>query len=209
MTIVADERRELALLLLEVGPDAPTLCEGWTTRDLAAHLVTRQNRVDAQAGIVLRPLAGWTERVRRGAARNPYADLVKRIRRGPPWWSIQRLESLDETTNALEFLVHHEDVRRAQPDWQPRDLPDAVNDEIWSRTLGVARLAVRRTSIGVALARQHGSPEIIRPGEPLGIVRGDPVELALWTYGRSPVANITLEGPEEAIAALQKLRPRL
>ena len=63
--------------------------------------------------------------------------------------------------------------------------------------------------MGVALARQHGSPETVRPGEPLGIVRGDPVELALWTYGRSPVANVTLEGPEAAIAALTKLRPRI
>ena len=209
MTVAGDERRELASLLLEVGPDAPTLCEGWTTRDLAAHLVTRQDRVDAQAGIVIRPLSGWTERVRQGAARSAYADLIRRIRSGPPWWSAQRLEALDEATNALEYLVHHEDVRRAQPDWTPRDLPDAVNDEIWRRTIRVARLAVRRTSVGVALARPTGNPETVRDAEPLGIVRGNPVELALWTYGRSPVADITLEGPEDAIAALKKLRPRL
>lgn len=209
MTIADDERRELADLLLEVGPDAPTLCEGWTTNDLAAHLVTRQDRVDAQAGIVVRQLAGWTERVRLGEARRAYADLVQRIRSGPPWWSLQRLEALDEATNALEYLVHHEDVRRAQPDWKPRDLPDSVNDEIWHRTLRIARLAVRRTSIGVALARPTGAVEVVRPGEPLGVVRGDPVELALWTYGRSPVADITLEGPDEALTVLRKLRPRL
>ena len=76
MTVADDERHELASLLLEVGPDAPTLCEGWTTRDLAAHLVIRQDRVDAQAGIVIRQLSGWTERVRQGAAHGDYADLV-------------------------------------------------------------------------------------------------------------------------------------
>ncbi len=35
------ERAALADLMAELGPDAPTLCEGWTTRDLAAHLVVR------------------------------------------------------------------------------------------------------------------------------------------------------------------------
>src|SRR5882762_622635 len=37
------ERRELCDLFLELGPDAPTLCEGWTTLDLAAHLVLREH----------------------------------------------------------------------------------------------------------------------------------------------------------------------
>ncbi|MGD0448569.1 MAG: maleylpyruvate isomerase family mycothiol-dependent enzyme [Candidatus Dormibacteria bacterium] len=40
--IDAQERRELCDLLIQVGPDAPTLCEGWTTSDLAAHLVLRE-----------------------------------------------------------------------------------------------------------------------------------------------------------------------
>ena len=33
-------------LFEEVGPDAPTLCGDWTTRDLAAHLVMRERRPD-------------------------------------------------------------------------------------------------------------------------------------------------------------------
>jgi uncharacterized protein (TIGR03083 family) len=40
-TLAQEERNELCDLMLETGPDAPTLCEGWTTRDLAAHLVIR------------------------------------------------------------------------------------------------------------------------------------------------------------------------
>ena len=38
------ERLALADLMAEVGPDAPTLCGGWTTRDLAAHLLLRERR---------------------------------------------------------------------------------------------------------------------------------------------------------------------
>jgi hypothetical protein len=190
MTVADDERRELASLLLEVGPEAPTLCEGWTTRDLAAHLVARQDRVETQVGLVVR-------------------QLVDRIRSGPPWWSLQRLEALDEATNALEYLIHHEDVLRAQPGWKPRTLPEPVNDEIWSRTIRVARLAVRRSSVGVALARPTGASETVRPGVPLGTVRGEPVELALWVYGRTSVADVSLEGDDATIAALGRLRPRL
>ena len=46
-------RRELCDALLTVGPDAPTLCEGWTTRDLATHLIVRETRPDAALGIDL------------------------------------------------------------------------------------------------------------------------------------------------------------
>jgi uncharacterized protein (TIGR03083 family) len=36
------ERVLFADLLARVGPDEPTLCAGWTTRDLAAHIVVRE-----------------------------------------------------------------------------------------------------------------------------------------------------------------------
>ena len=45
------ERRRFADALLEVGPDAPTLCDGWSTRDLAAHVVLRDRRPDAAGGL--------------------------------------------------------------------------------------------------------------------------------------------------------------
>ena len=52
MTSLAESERALfADLLAEVGPDAPTLCGDWTTRDLAAHLVVRERRLDATPGI--------------------------------------------------------------------------------------------------------------------------------------------------------------
>ena len=48
----AVERDELCDLFVARGPDAPTLCEGWTTADLAAHLVVRERNPLAGPGIV-------------------------------------------------------------------------------------------------------------------------------------------------------------
>src|ERR671916_591983 len=48
---IADaERRDLAGLFLRLGPDEPTLCGDWSTRELAAHLVLRERRLVAAAG---------------------------------------------------------------------------------------------------------------------------------------------------------------
>ena len=58
MSFSASERTQLAKLLLEVGPDAPTLCGDWTTRDLAIHLYLRENRPDAAAGMFIGPVKG-------------------------------------------------------------------------------------------------------------------------------------------------------
>ncbi len=51
-SVARAERAALADLMLEVGPDSPTLCGDWTTRDLAAHLVLRERRPEA-AGLVV------------------------------------------------------------------------------------------------------------------------------------------------------------
>jgi len=113
------ERAALCELLTRVGPDAPTLCAGWTTADLAAHLVTRERRPDASVGIVLKRWAGHADAVRQAALRRHGFDrLVELVRAGPPGWLPR---AVDEPMNALEFFIHHEDVRRAGP-WEPREL---------------------------------------------------------------------------------------
>ncbi|MFL6076285.1 MAG: TIGR03085 family metal-binding protein [Mycobacteriales bacterium] len=106
------ERIALADLLEELGPDAPTLCEGWTTADLAAHLVVRERRPDAGLGIVASPLARWTANVQASAKkRYGYQQLTQLVRQGPPLWS--PLRPVDALANTVEYFVHHEDVRRA------------------------------------------------------------------------------------------------
>ena len=63
--MITDVRTNLAAVLEAAGPDRPTLCEGWRTSDLLAHLLLRETRPDVAAGIVLPPLASRTERLTR------------------------------------------------------------------------------------------------------------------------------------------------
>src|SRR4051794_21442907 len=131
------ERQALCDTLQSAGPDAPTLDEGWSARDLAAHLVLRETRPDASVGIVVAPLSGWTRRVQSGIAHEPWPRLVDRLRSGPPRWSPSALPGVDERLNLLEFVVHHEDVRRAVPGWQPRALSAELQDALWARLHGI------------------------------------------------------------------------
>src|SRR6201993_4731355 len=85
MSVVQRERAALVEILRTVGPDAPTLCEGWTTRDLVAHLVVRERRPDALPGLVFGPLASYTARMQtRLATSTTWEDLVELFASGPP-----------------------------------------------------------------------------------------------------------------------------
>jgi uncharacterized protein (TIGR03085 family) len=196
------ERTELAELMLRVGPDAPTLCGGWTTRDLAAHLVVRESRPDAGVGILFSPLSGWTDRVTRAAATRSYPELVRQVRTGPPTLSVFSIPGFDTLGNLVEYFVHHEDVRRAQPDWAPRDLPADLSDELWSRLTQLGRIMHRRVPVGVTLRRTDGPGGqcVVRKGQPLVSVTGTAQELLLRTYGRTDV-QVEIDGTPEAIAA--------
>src|ERR1700691_2735784 len=122
------QREILCELLVELGPDAPTLCAGWTTADLAAHLVVRERRPDSGPGLVWPPLAGYTDRVRRTVrARTPWETLVEKVRGGPPLL----LRSFDGPMNTVEFFIHVEDVRRAGDSWEPRPISPELADALW------------------------------------------------------------------------------
>jgi uncharacterized protein (TIGR03085 family) len=121
-SLAGAQRAGLCNLLEQSGPDAPTLCAGWTTYDLAAHLVLRERRPLQAAGIAVRALRPATAKaMRRLQERYGYADLVALLRSGPPPWSPMRVPWA-EAGNVLEFFVHTEDVRRAQPGWTARPL---------------------------------------------------------------------------------------
>ena len=157
-TLAVHERQELSDLLDRVGPDAPTLCEDWTTRDLAAHLVLREGRPDAAVGILLPPLAGYTARVQRGVARRSWPELVEQVRSGPPRWSLMRLSSMAEKINGVEFFVHHEDVRRARPDWAPRSADPHRSSHLWQMLVRMGRMCYRKSPVGVVLRDLDGFP---------------------------------------------------
>jgi uncharacterized protein (TIGR03085 family) len=198
-TPARSERDALSDLFLEVGPDAPTLCEGWTTRDLAAHLIVRERRLDASPGIVLSPLSGWTERVRRGELDQPWERLVELVRTGPPAWSPTRLSRVDSVVNTVEFFVHHEDVRRAQPDWEPRTLGAPLMADLAKRLGPAARMLTRRWRGGLVLETPAGSHRFLdRKGEPSAVVRGPVGELVLFVYGRQAHSRVEIEPADVA-----------
>jgi uncharacterized protein (TIGR03085 family) len=166
VTHAQDERRAICDLLADLGPDKPTLCAGWQTADLAAHLVLRERRPDAGAGVMGGPLAGYTRRVQAGlVARNSFPDLIRLIRSGPPRISLFGLPGADDRLNLVEYFVHHEDVLRAQPGWQPRQISADLTDVLWDR-LSLARLMLRKAPVGVELVR--GDPGSSGPMVPDG-----------------------------------------
>ena len=129
MTVAQQERAALVTTMRGVGPEQPTLCGDWTTRDLAAHLVIRERRLDAAPGILVPKFAGYTERVQNQvAAENDWNVLLDQIASGPPLLSPFKL--LDPFVNVAEMFIHHEDVRRAVTGWEPRELDAATTSSL-------------------------------------------------------------------------------
>lgn len=207
-----DERHELSATLRAAGPDAPTLCGDWTTAVLAAHLVRRERSlVEAAGRLPVRRLHDHSEqRLAEVAAREPYEHLVAEFEAGPPVPSPFALPPVREALNLLEYLVHHEDVRRAGPQVTPRELPEARERAVWSRLRLSAPLTMRGMRIGVRLVwPAHGE---IRAGRPhrtdgrLVAVNGDPAELALVAFGRQRVARVAYDGTPEDVSLVSGAR---
>jgi uncharacterized protein (TIGR03085 family) len=196
------ERDALADALLAAGPDAPTLCEGWTASDLAAHVVVRDRRPDAGPGIMLRAFADWTERVRVGYRDgHPYPELVAMVRSGPRW-SPMILPVLDELTNMIEFFVHTEDVRRGRPGWEPRPLDAELAVRLWQRVRALARLRLRGFKATVHIECPGYGAFTSGTGEPAVTLTGEPGELMLFLFGRQRAARVVATGDEEIAAKL-------
>jgi uncharacterized protein (TIGR03085 family) len=204
MSVAADERVALCDLLDELGPDQPTLCEGWQTRDLAAHLVVREHRPDAAPGILIPAFAGYTRRVQDGYARKPWRELVDTVRGGPPAWWPTRIEAVDKLVNSIELFVHHEDVRRGQAGWTPRE-PDARRDAaLWAGLKRAGKMTLRRTPVGLVLSRPDGESVVVKRGPATVTVTGEPGELLLFAFGRDAV-RVEFDGDQAAIAAVRGL----
>ncbi|MFZ3556873.1 TIGR03085 family metal-binding protein [Streptomyces sp. BH055] len=200
------ERLLLADLLEASGPDAPTLCEGWNTRDLAAHVVVRERRPDAAGGLLVKQLASRLERVQAEFAEKPYEELIQLIRTGPPRFSPFSLKQIDEASNAIEFYVHTEDVRRAQPDWTPRELDPVFADVLWSRLERMARVMGRKAPVGLVLRRPDGQTAVAHRGTPVVTVTGAPAELVMFAFGRQEAADVEMDGEKSAIERLTETK---
>ena len=171
----------------------------------------REHRPDAAAGVAGGPLAGYTARVQqRIRARTPFPDLVRTIRSGPPRLSVMALPGVDERANAVEFFVHHEDVRRGAPGWEPRELSSGESEMLWHR-LRLARFMLRKAPVGVELARDdigEGGADgpayriTAKNATPAVTVVGSPAELTMWVMGRRAAARVRMDGIQAAVTKL-------
>lgn len=200
------EREALCDLFLALGPDAPTMCGDWTTRDLAAHLVVRERRPDAAPGILSRLASRYSERVRLQELERPWPEIVERVRSGPPRWNPMAADRIDELTNSAEFFVHHEDVRRAQPKWAPRRLPADLEDTLDGVLRRGSWMLVRKAQVGLIAEPRDRRPIRLRKGEPEVTMRGPLGECVLYAYGRKSVAEVRLDGPPDAVEHIAAAR---
>jgi uncharacterized protein (TIGR03085 family) len=205
MTVSQRERAALVATLRTVGPDAPTLCEGWTAKDLAAHLVLRERRLDATAGIAFKPLANYTAKVQEQIAQNtPWDKLLDQIASGPPLYSPFKL--LDPLVNGTEMFVHHEDVRRAQTGWEPRQLDPRAAAAVKRRVAIISRVGMSKSVAAVparlTLRTPDGQTVAALGSGPSVTVTGEPLELLLFAFGRN-VVRADFDGDDDVVAAVR------
>ena len=196
------ERHDLCDLSLVLGEDAPTLCGDWTAKQLVAHLLVRENRPWAAAGIVVPPLSGLTEKSMERMARKDFGVLVEKLR--DPGLNMYRLRPAEVAFNTLEYFVHYEDLRRAQPGWEPRELEAADLGLIWKLGRGSGRLMARRLGLPLRIRRNDtGAEAVLSSGDDPVVVSGPPGEVVLFLFGREYARGLTFEGPADRVAKVQ------
>lgn len=202
----AQERLELCELFDELGPSAPTLLDGWTAHDLAAHIVMRERDLVAGLCIVLPgPFQRFAERRRaRLAESKDFAWLVARIRCGPPI-GFFRIRWVRSFPNLNEFFVHHEDVRRANGR-RPRSLTADMDAALWRNVRRSSRYLSRRlNTAGLEIEWAQTDKRVrVRPGEPTARLSGSPGELLLYFFGRQTAAEVEVSGLPDAVAAVHR-----
>jgi uncharacterized protein (TIGR03085 family) len=200
------ERSELCDLFDAVGPHAPTRCAGWDTHHLAAHLVAREG---SPLGVLTAVVKGQhgDQAVAHLVAERDFDSLVEELRRGPSRVSLFGLGATDRWFNAVEFFVHHEDVRRAESGFTRRDLPPWAQDEIW-KGLGFTLWGLlHKAPVGAAVRRSDTGEMRLGAKKPgTVVVAGLPTELALFVNGRGAVADVTFDGDPADVSALQSAR---
>lgn len=194
------EREALCDLALEVGPSAPTLCEGWQTADLLAHLIVRERRPWLAGGVVLAPLGRLTDRAVASLRTRPLTELVDRLRHVP-----LPLRPVDTALNTLELFVHHEDLRRGSPGWAPRRLDGADEQTLLGMIGGTGRLLVRSAGVPVVVSAGDRRLTLRRGADPV-VVSGPVSEVVLFLFGRAAVEGVVLEGRPDRVERLRSAR---
>ena len=197
------ERLALCDLALALGEDAPTLCGDWTAKRLVEHLLVRERSPLGAAGIAVPGLGGLAAREMDRVGRREFGVLVERLR--SPGLTPYALPAVERTLNTLEYFVHHEDLRRAQDDWAPRDLHPADLDRLWRAIRVAGRGLVRPLGIPVRIRRSDtGETATLRRGDDPATLTGPVQELVMYLFGRDRVQGLELDGPEDRVQALRR-----
>jgi len=201
---VARRERELLCSAFErLGPDAPTLCDGWRTRDLAAHLIARESRPDAAAGLVIPALRDRLNNVMTTIGAKPWPELVNLVRNGPPAWSPMRYT--EGLANLVEFVVHREDVLRAQGEPTLEDRDRDTMSVLWQRVNMSAALMFRHDAVDIVCPDfGHWRSRRSRSGMLTATITGSPVEVLLLATGRPHRCSI--DGDPQARAEFEQRR---
>jgi len=207
------ERAQLAQALLDVAPDAPTLCEGWQARHLAAHVVLRERSTLVAAGIAMPALSARTEAAIERLAgtavtEGAYRDLVARVADRPPRWHPGTWAA--ESTDVIEFFVHTEDVRRGAGPVPARNLDPEHVGALWAHLRRTGAMRIRSVPVGVVLVRPDGVRHRLRAAKGEAgtvVVRGDVGELVLYLNGRGAAASATVEGDAADAALIERVLP--
>lgn len=201
MSLASDERAAICDEFERVGPDRPTLCGAWDTRALLAHLLVRERKPWAAPGIVVAALAPITEKAMASYDDAPWEAMVDELRGGAPLWSPYRIGAVDDVANGGEFFVHHEDVRRGGPGWEPRAADPVRDAQLWKLLLRMGRVLHRGSPVGVIVRRPSGEQHVLRTGPGAVTIVGEPGELVLHAFGRD-AARVELQGTPADVAAL-------
>lgn len=199
------ERFAIAQTLRNIGPSAPTLCEGWNSFDLLVHLISRETRPDAAVGLLVPAFAAYSEKIAGQIKQRGFENLIQEFEDGPKPPSPFSIPGIDNLANSFEFLVHHEDLLRAQPNYSPRVLGDLDKKLLWKRFTQTGKIFLRKAKVGI-IAKSDQGVFTIKSGNNCVTMEGDVVDLILFSFGRKSVANIKFDGDEESIRILQETK---
>ncbi|MBO1267823.1 TIGR03085 family metal-binding protein [Arthrobacter cavernae] len=208
MHFVDPSREVLAETLLAAGPDSATLCKGWLTRDLAAHLYLRERKASVGVGLLIPRLGKASDKATAKLAAKlktaeDYAGIVNAFRAGPGALSPLKIKALDEASNLIEYFVHTEDIRRAGDRWAPRALDEEYSDALWDELIKRAAFLYRGVDLGIVLVRPTGPRHVAKRAPVSVAIVGEPGELLMHAHGRTRQALVTFEGQPDAVALLQ------
>jgi uncharacterized protein (TIGR03085 family) len=196
----AAEREAFAKTLLEVGPDAPSCCEGWSARDVCIHLVLFERRPDAWFGHLMGDHNEQARQYYDGMVEHErdrsWPSLVDRFRAGPSFGPLA-LNAVRNRMFLREYTIHHEDVRRANGMPRRTDI-DAIQEAMWSKLPGFIRI-VRPSDLGVDAVWPGRDQTTLRQGNSVVTLTGEPLEILLLIFGRTSVAQVEKTGSPDAL----------